>query len=243
MKTYHTSVDAFKKSVKKIVTLQSQTKVHTVVCPPMPALGLAATLLPKKKTLTLGAQDVSGDGAGAFTGTSSAELVRSLKATHVIVGHSERRALGESDTEVNKKIRAALAVGLTPIVCVGELVRDAGHTYLQTLKDQIIATFAGLRESEIALCMVAYEPVWAIGKNASRSATPEEAIEMALYISKILHEHCGVTNHKEIPVLYGGSVNAGNAEEFIMNDHIAGLLVGRAGIDPEQLPALFMAFK
>ncbi len=243
MKTYQTSVKNIEKVIKKIVALQTGSKALSIVCPPMPVVGLVGKLLPRKKTLALGAQDMVAEGAGAFTGTTSPELLKDLKAQYVIVGHSERRAMGETDADVNKKIRAALAVGLTPIVCVGEQTRDTRHQYLHTFKDQIIATFSGLKESDIQSCIVAYEPVWAIGKNAARSATADEAIEMALYITKILHEYCGVKDHQSVKIIYGGSVNGSNAEEFISNPHIDGLLVGRASIDVEQLPALFMAFK
>lgn len=243
LKTYQTQAKDIEKVIKKIAALQTGSKALSIVCPPMPMVSLAGKLLPRKKLLALGAQDVFVGEAGAFTGTSSAALLKDLKVQYVIVGHSERRAAGETDADVNKKIRTVLSNGMTPIVCVGELERDASHRYLHTFTDQVIATFAGLKEFEIQSCIIAYEPIWAIGAKAKRSATPDEAVEMALFISKVLHEQCGVKNHQSVQVLYGGSVNGSNAEDFLASDHVHGLLVGRASIDPQQLPGLFAAFK
>lgn len=243
MKAYQTSVKDVEKNIALIGALNKKTKVTTIVCPSTPMLSLVAKKFPKRSTLFLGAQDAFYETEGAYTGMTSPKLLKDLKVSHVIVGHSERRAMGETNKQVNKKIHACLKNKLIPIVCVGEKSRDAAGLFLLELKQQIIETFAELTESQFKNILIAYEPVWAIGQDAKRSATPDEAVEMALYITKILHEQLGVKNHQKISVLYGGSVNSANAHDFVKHSHIAGLLVGRASVDPKELPGLFAACK
>ncbi len=243
MKAYQTSGADIQKTFKKIATLQAEHKINTIVCPPMPMIGIAGQVLPKRKTLQLGAQDAYYENEGAYTGMSTPALLQSLKASHVILGHSERRALGETNADVNKKIHAVLKTGMTPIVCVGEKTRDDAGNYLQALREQIVETFAHVSREQFSQLMIAYEPVWAIGKNAVRSATPDEAVEMALYIRKVLHDACNVVDHADVTILYGGSVHSGNAQSFISQQQIDGLLVGRASVDAKELPGIFSAFK
>lgn len=240
---YQTSAQQIEKTVSLISALNKKTKVTAIVCPPAPMLSLVAKKFPKRSTLFLGAQDTFYENDGAVTGGVSPKLLKDLKVSYVIVGHSERRALGETDKQVNKKLHACLHNKLSVIVCVGEHSRDAQGNYLQELKHQILETFAGVTEVQFKNILIAYEPIWAIGSTASRSATPDEAVEMSLYIKKILHEHMGIKQHNKISVLYGGSVNGSNVRDFVEHDHIAGLLVGRAGVDAKELPKLFAAFK
>lgn len=243
MKSYQTSAQQIEKTVKLVADLNKKIKITTMVFPPIPMLSSVAKKFPKRSTLFLGSQDTFYESEGAHTGAISPKLLKDLRIACVIIGHSERRALGETNTEVNKKIHACLKHKLGMIVCVGEQYRDNAGTYLQELKQQILETFAGVTEAQFKNIMIAYEPVWAIGNNAVRSATPDEAVEMSLYITKVLHEQMGVKNHTKISVLYGGSVNGSNAKDFLKHQHIAGLLVGRAGVDAKELPKLFASFK
>jgi len=242
MKMYQTSVLDVTKTVKTISALNKKTKVATIICPSTPMLSLVAKTFPRRSTLSLGAQDTFYETDGAYTGMVSPKLLKSVGASYVILGHSERRAMGETNAVVNKKIHACLQHKLIPIVCVGETTRDGSGAYLQELKHQIIETFAGVTDVHMKNMLIAYEPVWAIGANALRSATPDEAVEMSLYIAKVLHEQCGIKNYQKLSILYGGSVNGSNAHDFASRDHIAGLLVGRAGVDAKQLPQLFAAY-
>ena len=172
-------------------------------------------------------------GQGAFTGEVSAEMVADAGATHVIIGHSERRQyFHETDASVNQKIRAALGAGLTPIVCVGERLadRDAGHAE-GVAGGQIRGAFEGLTAEEVVRTIVAYEPVWAIG--TGRSATPEIAQQMHRLIRETIASLVGPDVSEAIRILYGGSVKAENISELMREPDLDGALVGGASLDAE----------
>ena len=149
------------------------------------------------------------------------------------LGHSERRAMGEKNEDVNKKIKAALSLGIIPIVCIGEKERDQNHEYLAFVKEQIEVGFKNIPKETLSKIIIAYEPVWAIGKNAAREATPEEFLEMRIFIKKVLSIMFGVKN--EIPrIIYGGSADEKNVLDFVKNGEADGFLVGRASLDPKK---------
>ncbi|MBX4215561.1 triose-phosphate isomerase [Candidatus Parcubacteria bacterium] len=205
--------------------------VETVICPP--AVYLAAFSAPKGM---LGAQDVFYEVEGAHTGELSAPQLKSAGVKYVIVGHSERRALGESDEVVNKKVRAALAASLIPILCVGERVRDPEHRYLHDVREQLRAGVRGVLRASLPKVVVAYEPVWAIGKGA-KALDASEALHMNLYIKKALADIGGDMAGKT-RILYGGSVDAANAVSFLTEGKMDGLLVGRESLTPAKFLAL-----
>jgi len=219
--------------VKELIPgLENYPAVESVVCPPFTALAKAAELL-EGTDISLGAQDLYWEAEGAFTGEISPLMVAEL-AEHVIIGHSERRAyFQDTDEAVNKKIKAALAVGLKPILCVGETLEEneAGRTG-QVVKRQLTSALEGLQKDHLTELMVAYEPVWAIG--TGKAATPEGANQI---IKRYIREELAGLASPEIAqmtrVLYGGSVKPENAREFFQQPDIDGALVGGASLKAE----------
>src|ERR1035437_8289233 len=198
-----------------------------VICPPYLYLEKLNKI---SKKIILGAQDVFPGDVGAFTGEISAEMLYNIGARYVILGHSERRALGENNNDVNKKIKSALGAGLRPILCVGENTRDANHSYFNLVKTQIEECLAGISKNSINKIIVAYEPVWAISSTIDRKdATADDSREMAIFIRKILFDKFG-NEASKVRVIYGGSVNEKDAEEFLKNGGVDGLLPGRASL-------------
>ncbi len=205
-------------------------KTEIVVCPPFIYL---ARLKKFSRKVLLGGQDAFWGDTGAFTGEISAEMLYELGARYVILGHSERRSL-EDNTIVNKKIKSALAAGLRPILCVGEKVRDTEHSYFNFVKKQIAEGLDGMPKNLIGKLLVAYEPVWAISSTPGRrDATPEDSNEMAIFIRKIMADKFG-RDATKIKILYGGSANDRDAEEFLAKGGVDGLLVGRASLSAEK---------
>ncbi|MFP6593869.1 MAG: triose-phosphate isomerase [Dehalococcoidia bacterium] len=218
--------------------VESITGVTTIVCPPSVSLVPVSMALNGSKVF-IGAQDVSSSPQGAHTGELSADMLYKL-CSYVIVGHSERRSMyGEDDATTVAKAQAALAVGLRPIVCVGEslAVRDAGKAS-EFVASQIAGSLDGILE--ISQVAIAYEPVWAIG--TGRAASPEIAQEMASTIRAAVASAYTAETAENIPILYGGSVNANNAASFAASPDVDGALVGGASLDGEAFPRIVEAF-
>ena len=189
--------------------------------------------------LALGAQNVSSEKEGAQTGEVSASMLAPLKVKYVLVGHSERRALGESNAFIAKKVAAVLAAKMTPVLCVGETERDTGMFYLSTVKTQLEECLASIPKNAISRVVVAYEPVWAISSTPGhRDATPDDALEMRIYIQKVLADMFGHANSDKVRVLYGGSVDEKNALGFLIGGRADGLLPGRASLTPKKFAAI-----
>ena len=206
-------------------------KTTVVVCPPAVYLG---GLKKFSRKIFLGGQNVASEPAGPYTGEISAEMLSSLGAKYVIVGHSERRELGETNEEVNKKIKAALAAGLSPIVCVGEKERQADHAYIQTVRQELLECLRGVSKNLISKIIVAYEPIWAVSSTVSRrDATAADSYEMAIFIRKIISDISQAAGQK-IKIIYGGSVNERNAGEFLARGGVDGVLVGKASLDAKK---------
>ena len=208
--------------------------VTTIICPPFVSLQAVNSAVEGSDVL-VGAQNVSHEPSGAFTGEISVEMLTGL-AAYVIVGHSERRALyGESDEDVAGKAVAAAAGGLKPIVCVGESldVRRAREAE-KFCRRQVRASLAGF--SNWDSIVVAYEPVWAIG--TGQAASPRDAQAIALAIRDELSIIAGQASAEQIPVLYGGSVNPENAGPFIDRPDIDGALVGGASLNADEFSAI-----
>ena len=207
----------------------SESEMALVICPPFVFLEDAAKVMQASylaRNAELGAQDIAVEESGALTGEISGPMLSKLGVKYVIVGHSERRwKLGESDETVNRKLKETLTSELTPIVCVGERERDAG--YKDFLRDQIKATFADLSEDEIGKCLIAYEPVWAISTNPNaKPDTPEQTLESVMVIKEVLGN--------DTKILYGGSINIGNAKDFLSVEELSGVLVGGASLRKEE---------
>ncbi len=197
-------------------------------------------LVRDRPDLEVGIQNIHWEDKGAFTGENSAPMARDAGATHVLVGHSERRhVFGETDTESNLKVKAAFRAGLTPVLCIGELLaeRDAGNTEATVLR-QLRAGIDGVDEAQVASMMFAYEPVWAIG--TGRTATPDDASAVHGAIVVALKTAIG-ERALGIPILYGGSVNRGNATSLLAAPDVDGVLVGGASLDADGWNAIVRA--
>ena len=197
-------------------------------------------LVRERPDIETGIQNIHWDDKGAFTGENSAPMARDSGATHVLVGHSERRhVFGETDEQTNLKVKAAFRAGLTPMLCVGELLdeRDAGNTEATVLR-QLRAGIAGVEEGQVASMMFAYEPVWAIG--TGRTATPDDASQVHTAIIAALKTAIG-ERALGIPILYGGSVNRGNATSLLAAPDVDGVLVGGASLDADGWNAIVRA--
>ncbi|HEY4502873.1 MAG TPA: triose-phosphate isomerase [Candidatus Paceibacterota bacterium] len=213
-------------------SLSRTQKTEVVICPPDIYLDKLAKIRTSK--IKIGAQDAFPGEVGAYTGEVSGEMLYGLGARYVILGHSERRALGETNVEVNKKIKAAISAGLVPVVCVGESVRDEKHEYLKFIKAQIEECFSGVSKNFISKALIAYEPIWAIGKGALREATEEEFREMSVFIRKILSDKFGAGNVSDTGIIYGGSVHPENSLGFLEHGRANGFLVGRDSLNAKK---------
>jgi triosephosphate isomerase len=214
-------------------TAQKLRNTDAVVCPPFVYIGELASRVSGKR-LAVGAQDSFWKEEGAYTGEVSPLMLKSLNAKYVILGHSERRALGETDDDVSKKASAALAAGLTPIVCVGERTRDDHGEYLKRIEEQLRGSLARIQKKMLEQIIIAYEPVWAIGAHALRPASPEDVLEVSILIKKVLANMFDRESSQSVPILYGGSVDEKNCGSFMIEGGADGLLVGRASLSAKQ---------
>ena len=218
----------YTKEFRRLV--ENVTEVEIAIAPAFTALHAVAEAA-RNSNVGVAAQDLYWEAEGAFTGEVSAGMIRETGAEYVIIGHSERRALfGETDEGVNRKTRAALAVGLTPIVCIGETLeqREADRTFA-VLDRQIRDGLKGLTPDELAAMVVAYEPVWAIG--TGRTATPAQAGEAHTHIRQRLIDGFGEDPAGQCHIIYGGSVKPGNIRALMEAGHVDGALVGGASLD------------
>jgi triosephosphate isomerase len=209
-----------------------ENRVEIVIIPPFTAIACVSRRLNNVQNLKVGAQNMSAEKSGAFTGEISAAMLRELFARYVVLGHSERRTLfDETDQIVNKKTRAAHDASLRPIVCIGETLeqRDAGKVE-QVIETQIRGSLAGMSAKELADTVVAYEPVWAIG--TGRTATPEQAQEAHAFIRKMLAGISDQATADKVRIQYGGSVKPENTASLMSQPDIDGALVGGASLDP-----------
>lgn len=209
----------------------AKTTGNTIVlAPPAPLLGALA--VKNKSRVEFAAQDISVTTGGALTGEITAPAYAAVGASYAILGHSERRAAGDTDAVVAKKLAHALANGLIPILCIGENERDGEGRYLAVVREELTAAIEPLSPKERAQVIVAYEPVWAIGKTADDAISSNELAEMALYIRKVLAELLPGKSSKHSLVLYGGSVEPDNIRELAAGSGIDGFLIGHASVDP-----------
>ena len=218
-------------SLKPLVSNANHCEV--VIAPVFTALKAVADRL-EGSHVNVAAQDVSDQlKHGAHTGEICGDMLKDAGCSHVIIGHSERRAMyGDTDAFINRKLRAALQFGLTPILCCGETLeeRDAGRAE-QVVSGQLENDLTGLTTEDIAKLVIAYEPVWAIG--TGRTATPEQAQQMHAYIRSWLQGKFGATVAENLRILYGGSVKPENIAELMNAPDIDGALVGGASLEAE----------
>jgi len=209
---------------------------EVAICPPFPAIGAVAELCAGNGILVAG-QNMHEEASGAFTGEVSAPMLLDAGAAAVVLGHSERRRLfAETDAALARKVPAALAAGLVPILCVGESEeqRERGETEA-VLERQVEAALAGVGAAQLATVVVAYEPIWAIG--TGRTATAEQADEACGYIRSLIAARDADAGER-LRIQYGGSVKPANAAELLGREHIDGALVGGASLDPGDFAAI-----
>lgn len=230
------SIREAKKLLEATKTATAAAKgVSVIVCPPAIFL---RELAGRGTKVMYGAQNVHFEPRGSYTGEISALQVKEAKATYVIIGHAERRALGETNDDVRKKLDMALASGLLPILCVGEKSRGVGAEHFDFVREQLREAFSDESAKRLSKIVIAYEPVWAIG--APKTMEPRQMHEMSIFIRKTLVERCGAAGH-DVKILYGGAVDAGNAGMMLREGDVAGLLVGRASVDAAGFGALLKA--
>lgn len=230
---------------KQIITslktlLKKNQDVSVVVAPPVVYLREVKKIL-GKSALALGAQNVHASPMGAQTGEHSIPMLTEVGVGTVIVGHSERRALGETDAQIGEKVAALIKAKLTPVVCIGERERDAQGNFFLTIEAQIKAALANVAKARFKDVVIAYEPIWAIGTGAT--ATAEDVNEMRLFIQKILTKQFDRASAAKIRIIYGGSVSATNAAELFSAGRINGFLVGGASVRPEEFAQIITCIK
>lgn len=227
-------IDELKAAMPKAKTCETVLCVPNVIVPAMLKAG-------KEAKVACGAQDVSGHEKGAYTGEVSASQLQDLGVKYCIVGHSERREYHkEDDMLVNTKAHALLEKGIIPIICVGESLeqREKGLT-MAHINYQIRAALCGVPVSDIRRCVIAYEPIWAIG--TGKTATAEQAEEVCCEIRAIIREMYGARPARSVSILYGGSMNAKNAAELLSQPDIDGGLIGGASLKPQDFATIIAA--
>ena len=205
-----------------------------VVCAPTVDLSAAVRAF-KDSRIAVGAQNIYFEKSGAYTGEISADMLADLGVRYVIVGHSERRALfGETDEIVNKKVHAALNAGLNPIICVGESLtqREMGVT-MELIALQVKSALAGVGAEQMRRCVIAYEPIWAIG--TGKTATSEQASEVCSAIRALIRAQYGARVARSVTIQYGGSMKPENARELLSHEDIDGGLIGGASLQAQSL--------
>ena len=240
-KMHHTHLDAIAVVQKLGYRLDpaDYERTEVVVCPAFTALRSVQTLIEADHLpILLGAQDVFWEDQGAYTGEVSPLMLAKLSVTYVIVGHSERRQpFGETDEHVNRKVKAVLAHGMTPIMCVGETLdeREAGETAAKVSR-QVQAGLEGVTPEQVGGLVIAYEPIWAIG--TGRNATPEDANETIGTIRSMVAGLAGEEAAMAVRIQYGGSVKPGNIAALMAMPEIDGALVGGASLDADDFAGI-----
>lgn len=216
--------------IKKGVTRLDNVVVG--IAPPSVYLSDLARIRSGSKAVALCAQNAHWEKTGAHTGEISIPMVKDLDVQYVIIGHSERRAKGVTDEAVHKTLQAVLKSGLTAIVCVGERRRDAHGNHFSFVEAQVRAALSGIPKAKLAHVVIAYEPIWAIGTEAT--AIPADVHEMKLFIQKVLSRLYDRSYAYKVRILYGGSVHAKNAESLLVEGTVKGFLIGGASLKPQE---------
>ena len=206
---------------------------EVVIC--VPAVNVPAALKAFKDLhIAVGAENLHYEPSGAYTGEVSADMLKDLGVKYVIIGHSERRQyFGETDISVNKKVHAALEAGLHPIICVGESLeqREMGVT-MELIALQVRSALSNVPAEKVRKCIIAYEPIWAIG--TGRTATAEQAAEVCTAIRASIRNLYGARVARSVTIQYGGSMNPKNAAELLAQPDVDGGLIGGAALKPDQ---------
>jgi len=232
-KLNHTPTDA-RSFLQRFLALTPRQQDRTIIlCPSAITVTTVTEALKDRPDIWVGVQNVHAEAQGAFTGENSVLMARDVGARVVLVGHSERRhVFGETDAMMTRKCALVAQARLTPMLCVGETLseRESGAT-ASVVERQLAAGIAEMDDAQVGAMMLAYEPVWAIG--TGKTATPEDASDIHGVLRAALAARIGVKAANAVPILYGGSVNRGNAATLLAAPDIDGLLVGGASLDPD----------
>lgn len=234
----NTTVDEAVALAKNIVEkVGNSDEVDVVVCPPYTNLYAVAEII-KGTPVKLGAQDVYWEEKGAYTGKISCNMLKSIGVTYVLIGHSEQRSyFGETDEQVNKKTKAALAAEIVPIVCIGETLDERNSGKMENvLVTQVKGAFAQISEEDAVKCVIAYEPVWAIG--TGETATPEQANQAHEFIRNLLAQIYTDNTAQSIRIQYGGSMKPTNAKELLGQSDVDGGLIGGASLKADDFAGI-----
>ncbi len=210
-------------------------KVSLFIAPPLPYFESVASRA--RSFSQLASQDITLVPKGTYTGEITPDILKSFGTKLSIVGHSERRALGETSKDISEKIKVALKSGFAPLVCFGEKERDAEGEYFELLRQDLKLTLGALKKNEVVKIALAYEPVWAIGAEAKGAISLEELAQTVIFVRKALTDLFGRALAEKVPILYGGSVDPSNAKE-LMKTGIRGFLVGRASLNAKSFEAI-----
>ena len=239
-KTYVRTREKAKKLLAVAKRLAVGRKIKIVIAPPAPYLGLFTG---SRGGVALAAQDVSESLDSTETGEIPAPLLKEIGVTYAIIGHSERRARGETDAQIREKVQRALVHGITPILCIGESERDADAKYLAHLRTQITTALSCIPAKDLLDIIIAYEPIWAIGKSDEDAIQPADLMETVLYIRKVLGDFIPGKGAGRVKVLYGGSTEPENARALAGGGGVDGFLVGHASVDAAMFSGIVKALK
>ena len=240
-KTFSEADELISEIMDKLEETNLDANTQMIICPPFPFLEMASDYS-DESYFAVGAQNVSDQESGAYTGEVSAAMLESMELDYCIVGHSERRAYyHESNEIVARKVNQLLAHNLRPIVCCGEVLeeREANRQF-EVVKTQIVNGLFHLTPEQFSDVVIAYEPVWAIG--TGKTATPEQAQEIHAYIRSLIAEKYGKEVADNTSILYGGSCKPGNAKELFANPDVDGGLIGGAALKADDFMAIATAF-
>jgi len=220
---------------KKIKEVSKNLKnTGTVICPPNIYINELKENVKKSKKILFGAQNIFSEGEGSHTGEISVDMIKNFGIKYVIVGHSERRAMGEDDLQVSKKLNLVLNSKLKAILCVGEKERSEQGDFLLFISEQLKNSLQVVEKKHLKNLIVAYEPIWAIGKTAQDAMDSRGVHQMSLFIKKILKDLFGDKSAEKVQIVYGGSVELENAEDLIKNGNIDGFLIGHESLNAEK---------
>jgi triosephosphate isomerase len=219
-----------KKNFKIIKSKKISSKIIPVICPSVMHLNEIISGY-SGKVVNFGVQNFSADTKNPHTGEISIDQIKNLNVRYAIVGHAERRALGEDNFAVAEKVSAAINNDIMPILCVGEVERDKRGEYLRTVEQQIVESLSKIKKADLDKIVIAYEPVWTIGKG-NKSINTHEIHQMVIFVKKILVSKFDKKIAMNVPIIYGGSVDADNSWDILENAEVQGLLIGRASTNP-----------
>jgi len=204
-------------------------KLSLFIAPPLPYFESVSQRI--KNFANLASQDISSSVGGTHTGSVTPDILKSFGVRLSIIGHSERRALGETNELVSEKVKIALRSGIVPLVCIGEVSRDQDGEHFEFLRGQLKLSLASLRKADASKLVIVYEPVWAIGKHATDAIEPKDLSQGVIFIRKVLTDMFGRKTAECIPILYGGSVEPADVSMLWHDTGVRGFLVGHASLD------------